>query len=122
MWRFDGSIGRHWSEDPSRVFRIGWFHVRSTWWPLLPTILEEEDLAGPCSQKKRFRQVSRSYAKYMLKRSRPAEDEQPLVDGGGASPTGLRPPPLSTKRPRIMGAEGRPGAGTEGCRMIEEPQ
>ena len=67
---------------------------------MLPTIMEEGDV-----------QVSRSYAKYMLQRSRPAEDEQPLVDGGGASPT--TGPPPSKKRPRIMGAEGRPGAGTE---------
>ena len=106
-WRFDGSIGRHWSEDWSQVFRVGWFHVRNTWWPTLPTILEEGDLAATCSHEPGFRlnnvPVSVRYAKYMLKRLRPAEHEEVL-----------------TKRPRV-GAEGqrmlssckpRPSAGT----------
>ena len=26
------------------VFRAGWIRVRDTWWPMLPTILEEDEL------------------------------------------------------------------------------
>ena len=61
------------------VFRAGWLRVRDTWWPTLPTILEDEELgcrslrAGHWHKKFLLNDapMSITYARYTLKRQRP---------------------------------------------------
>ncbi|CAE7739122.1 unnamed protein product [Symbiodinium sp. CCMP2592] len=92
----DGSVGRHWSEDWSMVFRVGWTRVRDTWWTMLPTILEDEELGAQYDKlgmKRVF--VPLRCAKYTTKKQRTDYEK------------------VGRKRPHA-GAEGEP------CRILQQ--